>query len=313
MLFRSIGRITDAPNVSEVLRVLSQESEYEFSSSKGIKDYESVLMSGLKNMYGLLYKISAHREIVDIPACKYDFHNLKVALKSKYIHNDADYLYLNITTLDPARIKDFVKSGAENDEFPAYITAAAGDAQNKFDESGEPQDIDVILDRHMFAYMLSVCEKVQNDFITEYVRLSIDFYNIKTLLRVKNMQKGSRFLNESLVSGGLTHTDFFLRNYDKSPEMLTSVFHYKYFGDVIKNGMESYSKEGNYSGLEKLFDNCLISHIKKAKYVAFGAEVLFAYIISKENEMRQIRILVTCKNNNIPVEILKERLRDNYA
>lgn len=309
----SINRIADAPNASEALRLLSQNSEFEFSSLKRTEDYEDVLKSELKKTYDLLYKLSKSREVIDIPASKYGFHNLKVALKSKYTNKEADYLYSDITDLNLDVVKDFVFNGEKKDELPEYIVNAVEETESSYAENKDPQGIDIVLDRHMFAYMLTLCDKIQNDFITEYVRLSIDFHNIKALMRIKNMQKGSRFLNESLIPGGLTDTNFFLENYDKSPDTLASVFYYKHFGDVMQKGIESYNKTGNYGNLEKLFDNCLIEYVKKAKYVAFGAEVLFAYIISKENEIRQIRILVTCKNNNMQIDTLKERLRDNYA
>lgn len=309
----SINRIMDAPNASEALKLLSQNSEYEFSALKRTEDYESVLKDELKKTYDLLYKLSNHREVVDIPAAKYDFHNLKVALKSKYLNKDMSYLYSNVTTLNIEDAESFIFKGEKRDDLPEYVLNAVDEAEGSFAENKDPQEIDIILDRHMFAYMLSLCEKAENDFITEYVRLSIDFYNIKTLMRVKNMQKGTRFLNECFVPGGLTDTDYFLEHYDKQPDALASVFYYKYFGDTVRKGLDDYSKTGNYGSLERLFDNCLIEYVKKAKYVAFGAAVLFSYIISKENEIRQIRILVTCKKNNIRDDMLKERLRDNYA
>lgn len=309
----SINRIVDAPNTLETLRLITQNSEYEFSSLKRTEDYETVLKDELKSTYDLLYKISAHREIVDIPAAKYEFHNLKVALKSKYLNKDMSYLYANITDMNLSDVDKFVLEGGTGELLPEYIVKTVQEVLQSFEENGDPQEIDIIIDKCMFAYMLSICEKIQNEFITEYVRLSIDFYNIKAMLRVKNMQKGTRFLNKAFVQGGLTDTNFLLEHYDKSLDTLASVFYYKYFGDVLQKGMEDYSKTGNYGSLEKLLDNCLIEYLKKSKYVAFGAEVLFAYLLSKENEMRQIRILVACKNNNIQVDVLKERLRDNYV
>lgn len=320
---QSINRIIDAPTSLDALRLVSQNSEYDFSSIDKTEDYEPILKDGLKKLYDKMYKLSKHREVIDIPAAKYDFHNLKVALKSKYTNKERDTLYSCISDVNPSDIKDFINEpkSSKNEDFygdkeaalPSHLTDALEDAGNVYQEKKDPGIIDIVLDRHMFAHMLMLCEKVSNPFITEYVQLSIDFYNIKTLMRVKNMQKGSRFLNESLIPGGLTDTDFFLENYDKSTDALTSIFYYKYFGDIMKNGMEEYSKTGNYSGLERVFDDYLMEYVKKAKYIAFGPEVLFAYLISKENEIRQIRILISCKNNNIPADALKERLRDNYA
>lgn len=216
-----------------------------------------------------------------------------------------------------SRLEDYVfneESGDDNEfNLPVYIKAAVEDIREKFDNDKDPQVIDILSDKHMFVHMLSLCNNIKNDFITEFVRTLIDFHNIKAFLRIKNMNKGSRFLNESLVSGGLTDIEFFLGHYDKSSDMLASVFYYKYFGDIVKQGIENYSRTKNYMGLEKLFDNYMVNYTKKVKYIAFGPEVLFAYIFSKENELRQIRMLIAGKYNNLRIEDLKERVRDNYA
>lgn len=299
----SVERIIDASSASEVLKLLSQNSEYDFSGITRTEDYEIVLKAGLKNAYDLLYKISPKPIIVDILAAKYVFHNLKVALKSKYLNKNMDYLY-----------SDIPRVGIDlNGDAPEHIKTAASVAIKTFDETNNPQDIDIILDKHMFGYMLDLCEQFQNDFITKYVQMSIDFYNAKTLMRAKEMQKDRRFLNECFVAGGLISASFFLENYDKHPNELAPVFYYKYFGEVMKESFAAYEKQGNYSTMEKLFDNFVLEHVKQAKYIAFGPEILFAYLVLKENEVKQIRILVTCKNNNIPIEALRERLRDNYA
>jgi V/A-type H+-transporting ATPase subunit C len=47
--------------------------------------------------------------------------------------------------------------------------------------------------------------------------------------------------------------------------------------------------------------------------VPYGPETVFAYIAAKENEIRQARIILTCKANGVSPDVLRERLRDNYA
>jgi len=310
----------------EALRQISQDSEYDFSVIKKPDDYEAILLDGIRNTYAFMYELSPDRRVVDIPAVKYDFHNLKTLVKSKYIDKDMSGILRNITGLDLSENdltdKDKIPKDSkqptesclpDESRLPQYIVEARDEAEAAYLRCKDPQSIDIVLDRHMFARMLALCEEVRSDFITNYMRLSIDFFNMKTMLRVKNMKRGMRFLSECLIPGGLTDTLYFLSHYDKTPDAMASVFFYKYFGETFKDGIESFTKIGNFSGLEKHFDNRLIDFSKNSKYFAFGPEVVFAYIISKENEIRQLRILLTCKLNGIRTEILKERLRDNYA
>ncbi|MDL2274203.1 V-type ATPase subunit, partial [Oscillospiraceae bacterium OttesenSCG-928-G22] len=106
---------------------------------------------------------------------------------------------------------------------------------------------------------------------------------------------------------------FYKEQYNKDFSSLATAFHYKHMGDAVKRGIESYERTGTFSLLERLFDNALIERARQSKYIAFGPENLFSYLVSKENEIRQIRILLTCKLNGIDPALLRERLRENYA
>ena len=55
-----------------------------------------------------------------------------------------------------------------------------------------------------------------------------------------------------------------------------------------------------------------MEYIKKAKMKSFGFEPILAFLIGKEFELQTIRIILSGKQNNIPAEIIRERLRDLY-
>jgi V/A-type H+-transporting ATPase subunit C len=244
---------------------------------------------------------------------KYDYHNLKVALKSKFLLQPHDNLYVDYTGVAPKLIKDVVVGAAKPEALPEHLARALPLAVEAFEASKNPQAIDIALDKHMFAYQTDLAAASENGYIIEYVKLTVDFYNLKTLLRVKNMDRDLKFLKEALCEcGGIPIADF-IAHFDKDPFTLADTYHYKYFGGVLKTAMEAYEQTGNFGSLEKLLDNRLIEHIKKSKYIAIGPEILLSYIFSKENEARQIRIIMTCKINDISSDVLRERLRDNHV
>lgn len=311
-----IERAADAPGALEALRMLSQNSDYNFSALNRPEDYEGLLKAELKRVYKMAYGLTKHRQIIDVLACKYDYHNIKAALKEKHYKGRTAPPYFYVTDIDPALIENSVNGQGESalkSDLPAHLVFAIDEAKAEFEKTQNPQSIDIALDRAMFKYMLNLCAETGNEFITKHVKTQIDFYNVKALLRSKNMQKGSAFLSECLIDGGLTDTSFFITNYNKAYSAMVPAFYYKVFGDAMKKGVEDYEKTGNFAGLERLFDNHLIEETKKVKYITYGPEILYAYLFSKENEVRQVRILVTAKQNNIRADMLKERLRENYA
>ena len=56
-----------------------------------------------------------------------------------------------------------------------------------------------------------------------------------------------------------------------------------------------------------------MEYIKKAKLLCFGFEPILAFLIGKEYELQAVRIILSGKINGVPVEIIKERLRDMYV
>jgi V/A-type H+-transporting ATPase subunit C len=303
-------RAIDAPDVYEALRYMGDD--YGFAALRTPDAYEPLLQAKLAETYAQLFRMCAEPEAVEILNQKYIFHNLKVMVKASV----SDYARANSDTLlsEVSAVPREVMSGGEKAGCPAYITHARQAMEYAYEQAAkDPQAIDMEADRCMFVKMLSLAESLDNEFILRYVRMCIDLYNLKLLMRVKNMQKGARFLNNALLPGGETGEDIFRDAYDKPFDVIAAKCYYKYYGEAVRQSEESYTKTHNYSTLEKLADNLLTRHIAQAKYIPFGPEPLFAYILARENEIRQIRIVITCKLNGIPEETLRERLRDLYA
>jgi V/A-type H+-transporting ATPase subunit C len=311
----ALERMIDAPNLSEVFRMLSQNSDYDFTNVSRVDEAEPMLKAELARVYDQARVLAKGSSVVTILSCRYDFHNVRAALKAKYSpqRTPVPYVPVGEVPLEKLQVIEQADASLEKAGLPDYITAAVKAAEVAFAKSGNPQDIDIAVDQVMFSTMLAFCKAMANDYITGYVKTLIDFTNLKTLLRVRDMQKGTAFLGGALVEGGNTPVSFFIENYAKTPSAMVPVFYYRYFGEAMRQGVEAFEKTGNFSALERLLDSMLVEYLKKVKYLSYGPEILFAYLLSKENEIRQIRILLTCKNNEIGSDVLRERLRDNYA
>lgn len=310
----SLDRVADASSTKEALRMLSQNTDYDFGALARPEDYETVIKAELRRIYKMAYDAAKNApQIAEIMGCKYDYHNVKVALKAHYLGSKISMPFVEATPTPPQAIAKLVEKFDPKSNLPSYIVEAVAAGAEAYEISKNPQDIDIALDKRMYLHMLALAQTLDNAFITGYVQNVIDFYNLKTLVRVKSMQKGTAFLSECLVEGGKTDASFFLANYGKNAGGLSLSFVFKNYGSAVKTGIESYERTGNYAELERLLDNNLINYVKDAKRVSFGPEVLLAYLVSKENEIKQIRIVMACKQNQMPTEILKERLRDNYV
>jgi V/A-type H+-transporting ATPase subunit C len=313
---QSLERAADAAGPAEALRLLSQNSDYNFGSLARPDDCEALLKAELKRVYKLLLGVSPHREVIDLPGLKYDCHNLKAALKEKLHKGRTPPPYMEVTDIAPSVIEAAVAAGqvsALKSDLPAHLVLALDEAWAAWDKTENPQSIDIAVDKAMFRHMLTLCGAIENGFITDHVKAQIDFYNLKTLLRARNMQKTAAFFAGCLVPGGATDTAFFAQGFNKTAQALAPQGYYKIFGAALKKGVEEFERSGNFSQLERLLDNYLVEQTKKVKTVTYGPEILYAYLVSKENEVRQVRILLAGKQNGIRAEALRERLRESYA
>jgi V/A-type H+-transporting ATPase subunit C len=182
-----------------------------------------------------------------------------------------------------------------------------------FENTKDPQIIDIILDKYMFKELVKIKNEINDTFTNKYVVALIDSTNLKTLLRVKKQKKGREFFTSVIIEGGSIDKDRFLGMINDDAQNIATKLSFSNYAEFMKNGIEYYTKTNSVSLLEKLVDNFIMDMMKNAKIIPFGVEPLLAYIYAKETEIKIIRIIMVGKLNNISGEIVRERLRDSYV
>lgn len=308
-----IERMIDSTSADDVLKIL-QETEYAslMVNVKRAEDYNILLKEELNRVYSLMYKVSPHSVIVDIMSLKYDYHNIKVMLKSRALAKDFSHMLIPSGTVDIEKLKGYMATEEYRDLNP-NMREAILQAEKVYNDIKDPQKIDTILDGYMYIDMLQRAKEVKNDFIIDYVKRNIDFSNIKSVIRLKKQQKDLNFLKEVILTGGDIDRDVLIKVFNEPIENMASKFASSRYGEVVTQGMEEYIKTDKLSSLEKFSENYIMKNLKAAKYVTFGPEPIFAYIIAKETEIKIIRIIMVGKLNNVDTAIIRERVREVYA
>lgn len=308
-----VERLLDASGAEEVLRIL-QETIYSegINNIESTYEYEKVLKEELVNLYDSLYKISPVKDVIDIMSMRYDYHNIKVLIKAKALNKDLSNILIPIGTIKVDTLKNCIVTG-DLKPLGKDVADAIKDIETKFEETKDPQVIDVLLDKYMFNSMLLKAKEMNIDYITRYVLESIDITNIKTMLRVKKQNKDGRFLESVLIPNGTINTRIYLEGLNDSLEGFIAKISRTAYSKVLSSILEEYAASGNISSLDALYDNYIMSNVRDAKRVNFGPEPIIAYIIAKETEIKIIRIIMVGKINGVSTEIIRERLRDLYV
>ena len=151
-----VERMIEAPSASEVLRILN-ETEYANVSSniKRPEDYEEILTAELKRVYDLVYEISPVKEVVKIMSLKYDYHNVKVLLKAKVLGKDFSSMLIKLGNIDLQEIKRKI-DGDNLKSLNGTIGKGVQEAMKVFEETKDPQKIDIIIDKYMYKELVEI-------------------------------------------------------------------------------------------------------------------------------------------------------------
>ena len=159
--------------------------------------------------------------------------------------------------------------------------------------------------------MAKAAEKIDNDFLTGYVRTLVDVANVKALLRLRKMGKTPEFAAQVFFEGGNATPERFTAAYSASDDELPSLLGGA--ATLMQKALAEISSGAGMSGFELFCDNYLMDYIKNAKYVPYGAEVPMAYLLAKETEYKVISMILAGRQTGLPANSIKERLRALYV
>ena len=308
-----ISRMAAAPDFEKAYAVLSETTYSEnFPKLKHPFDFEELCGLEMSALRDLLFRLAPENEILSALFKKYDYQNAKILLRSYFGSKEDPKIFSGEGTIDPGRLKLYIFEGLkEIDE--KEIIKAIDEAKAVFEQSKDPQSLDMTVDKYYFAYLRKVCGASPSLLIRNLANHWIDLTNIKTLLRAQELKKDKKFFAASLLDPGFVSKDILLNLHDKSVQDIGSKLSFSTYLPFLAEGFDQLTKDRSFYLLEKLMEDFIIDQFKKAKYLGSGVEPLVGFYLAKEAEIRTIRFILTCKKNHVGTERIKERLRLSYV
>lgn len=275
-------------------------------------DREEMLLSFLKDACREVW------EAVPDPASfawfryPYDCNNLKTVIKCQIRSIDPSDMLFDFGTVSA---EETVTRLTENklEVFPKNMAAAVVEAREAYAKTGDPQQIDAILDKACYADMLSAAETSCNETIFGWIKAKIDLVNAMMCLRILRMRRGEMgkiFMDTCLLDGGFLPVSFFDEAYDGGEEALWLDLHrsrYERFARAVE------ASDGSLSAIERCADNHWMTLVREGAKVPFGAEVAGGYLIGCETSVKNVRIILAAKDAGLSSDVLRERIRESYV
>lgn len=303
-------RASETETLEDALRSLSDTVYNKYINKiSSPTEYEYILKEELTRFYDELFDISPSKIPIRLITLKYFYHNLKVIIKEDIGKKDLKDLYMNIGDFDLKEYRDALVKGSKKNKYFELIQRV----EEIYEEKKDPQLIDIYLDNAYFTELLELAEESQVDLFIEYAKNLIDFTNIRTLLRAKKQEKDVEFLRQIIIEGGNVRKETYLDLLNRELSSDTDVFKKLEIYKYIKETLDSFKERGNLSDFEREMDNYFIDLIKDVKYITYGPEVIFANVLAKEMEIKNLRIILVSKLNGLDSEFIREKLRDTYV
>lgn len=308
-----LERLVEARDLEEALRFLS-DSVYQKEIAKLEKpqDYERALKNEKLIFLEEIYSHSPDRKIVDLVALKYYYHNIKVIVKEQISGEDLSHIIIEFGDFNLPRLREEISIGKRISDDDNYYDVVM-ETYNLYEQTHDAQIIDINVDKAYFKKIKEIAYEMDLDFVSRYINDLIDFTNLKTILRCQAQGRDIEFLRKVIIDGGNIPAEKYEDYLNSKIEAESTLFKYEKIYKAAKVGVEYFNETGSLAKFERERDNYFIEQIKEVKKITYGPEVVLAYIIAKEIEIKNIRIILVSKLNGLSSSFIRERLRETYV
>ncbi len=300
-------KLIEAESHDEVVKILTDKG-YDTTDAKGAGFLREIIARDRSSVAELVG--DAGQGLFDLFLYPSDYLNIKIVLKNEMRDEPANIL-VSGGSIDAPSLKAAVEARSF-DDMTENMKKGIEEAVELSQETANPQFIDIVLDRYCYLDMVEAAQRIGNDYLTGYVKAMIDVANVKSLLRLRRMGKSFDFSSRVFFEGGNTpperYQEAFPMNDDDMPNVLGKA------SDLCKKALEAMQGgQGGMAAFELYCDNYLMEYVKKAKYIAFGAEVPTAFLLAKETEYKVLNIIMAGRAAKLEGDTIRERVRALYA
>ena len=303
-----LNSLLDGGNAADAIAALFEAAGVAPSSDCREGSTEERLMAALRGGMATVAASVPDQGIVPLVALPYDCHNAKAYLKCKYLGVDPLPLTIDAGTLPVADLLAALKDTGTA-PLPPHLKGALAEAEEAFAKTGDPREIDFLLDRALFADLASIAAELP--FATELYRVKTDLANALICLRLcrRGGDTAAALLSKSFLPGGALGEGFFASLIEQGEEALVKALVTQTpYASVFENAVGE-----SLADLEKRADDEIITRLLGAKKLPFGGEVPLAYLLALDSTVKNLRIVLSGRESGLDRAALCTKVRESYV
>ena len=303
---QDIGMLTAAADVGEVMRILKEKGWG--SPADGNAGADGLIAAETQKTWSFIQEICGGIPEFSIFRHANDFHNLKACGKLAYTEEEGDWNAYCIP-FGNVEVEAIVKAVTERNysRLPDALGTAGKRAYEILAHTGNGQLFDMALDVAALEMIWQEGSESKYPLLQTYARILVDTANIRAAVRYQRMGKSREFSDRVIANGGTLGKKELISAMGASFEDICRLLHATPYAEGIE------ALRTSMAAFECWSDNLMMEAIRPQRSNYFGIEPLAAFVLGRENEIRQARLILSAKTNGLSNTALQERLRVTYA
>ena len=304
----SYGALVDMANAPDFEQVVDMLASTEYSPGQGNKSFDEMallLITRRTEVRDLFKELIDNKAVVGLLQAREDFANMRLALRRKLTEKPLGTDYSNDGTI-PAEQFEQIFEEENYSPLPMHMQQAVESAVLAYYQNKEIRDIDFALDKAQAERRTEQAKSFGCVFSLGLFRTRIDLNNIRTMLRLKFTDAENRNV---FLPCGYIEIDRFKHAVDIGYEAIAQLFYATPYYEIVEAGISYLVANNSFIGLEQKCQSHITGFLKSAFIqITAGQQTVIAYLLLKENEIRNVRLILTAKKNNLDTKLILDRL-----
>ena len=270
--------------------------------------FDAALSDAVERVRGAVPEFDAFAPLL----YKYDCTNIKIALKCM-VQDIRTYRGFYTCGTVPAEAMEKALETGELPPLPPAMAAAAEAARLEYGKTGEARCIDLILDRACFEDMAAAAKAGGIPLIEVIVSMRADFANVLACLRIRESgippAAGAALFARAFVPGGKESRSIFSDG-EEGCASLSSLGARMEKGPARDAVRKAEAAGAGFLMIERIFDEAVLQQTGRYRYQPFGPEMIVRYLVLRETELRNGRVIASRASTGVSAEETRERLCD---
>ena len=298
--------------IDQLIACQSYDQALQFLEEKGWRDTESsgdaekILTREEEKTWEVVKDLSIGMEHFDVLSYPKLFHNLKAAVKEVCTGDKNRHIYYEDVRIPGEKMRKIVED-RDFGKLPDSMRIAGEEAYETLLHTGDGQLCDVIIDRAALDAIYQAGKASPDKIIQDYAESTVAVADIKIAVRSQKTAKSTEFMKRAMAECDSLSVSQLSKAALSGMDAICEYLR----GTAYAEGAEALAESP--SAFERWCDNRIIQTISPEKYHAFTIGPVIAYVIARQNEIKTVRIILSGKQNELPDDSIRERVRKMYV